>query len=279
MSNYARNYAKFYPKRIRVITMDVTGTIVSFRGTLTDHYLSAARQCGVTFNESDVDIENAFNRAYKETSIRYPCFGGGTLPAKDWWRICVMRSFDLAGVGIEQRHQENVFQRIYSRFGSQLAYGAFQDAVPFLNWANRQGVVCGVASNADERYGDNILPMLGYTHENLKFMCFSKDLNVQKPDVKFFSKTMKKAELWLPSSSSSSPSFEEDPLLPSQVLHIGNDFEKDFEGAQRAGMFSLLLDRYGNDELSNHWKRRGAPVYNDLLDVVAWIGRTKCRLG
>jgi hypothetical protein len=46
-----------------------------------------------------------------------------------------------------------VFQRIYSVFGSQAAYEKFDDATPFLNWANRHNIACGLLSNADDRYG------------------------------------------------------------------------------------------------------------------------------
>lgn len=44
-------WPKVRPRRIRAITMDVTGTLVSFRGTLEDHYLGSARKCGVEFDE------------------------------------------------------------------------------------------------------------------------------------------------------------------------------------------------------------------------------------
>ena len=34
------------------------------------------------------------------------------------------------------------------------------------------------------------------------------------------------------------------PLQPNEVLHIGNDFTKDFQGAKNAGFHAVLLDRY-----------------------------------
>jgi hypothetical protein len=80
-----------------MITMDVTGTIVSFRGTLEDHYIGAAKKCGI----HDVDgtkINEAFSRAYKDTCYRYPCFGGDDISAKEWWKECVNKSFRLAGM-------------------------------------------------------------------------------------------------------------------------------------------------------------------------------------
>lgn len=85
--------------------------------------------------------------------IVYPCFGNTEITAKEWWKICVVRSFELAGVQMTEHQQENVFQRIYSLFGSQACYEIFEDALPFLHWADRKKLICGVLSNADERYG------------------------------------------------------------------------------------------------------------------------------
>jgi putative hydrolase of the HAD superfamily len=51
------------------------------------------------------------------------------------------------------QQQEIVFQRIYSVFGSQAAYERFDDALPFLHWADRNNIMCGLLSNADDRYG------------------------------------------------------------------------------------------------------------------------------
>lgn len=65
-----------------------------------------------------------------------------------------MRSLELAGAPkMDRELEERVFQRIYSIFGSQSAYERFEDALPFLHWAGRHGVACGLLSNADERYG------------------------------------------------------------------------------------------------------------------------------
>jgi putative hydrolase of the HAD superfamily len=260
---------KIRPKRIRLITMDVTGTIVSFRGTLEQHYVGAAAKCGVT-GVDKTKISDAFGKAYKETCQAYPCFGSDVITAKQWWKECVVKSFRYAGVEMDEATEDQVFQRIYSTFGSNAAYEIFPDALPFLKWAQRSGLVCGVLSNADERYGDSILPMLGLTHDDLQFRCFSKDLKLEKPDARVFMSAIKAGEPFLLGG---------DPCDPSQVLHIGNDFRKDFEGARRAGIHSVLLDRYGETEHAAEWRRRGAVVHTDLLDVVEWLGRSNCKLG
>ena len=291
------NWPKIMPRRLRLITMDVTGTIVSFRGTLEEHYLGAAAKCGVTPEDVNASkISASFNKAYKETSIRYPCFGGDEVSAKQWWRECVVKSFRLAGVTMDEVTEERVFQRIYSTFGSNAAYEIFPDAKPFLKWARRNGLVCGVLSNADERYGDSILPMLGLTHDELQFQCYSKDLKLEKPDPRVFMAAIKHGEPFLhqlPDGSFARPTTITGydnlsnhtshhnfvPVETSEVLHIGNDFNKDFEGARRIGIHSVLLDRYKEHDKAEEWRRRGAPVFRDLMDVIEYLGRADCKLG
>lgn len=208
-------FPKVRPKRVRVITCDVTGTLVSFRGTLEEHYLGSAEKCGVEL-EPDVPIGSAFNKAYQEVCQLHPCFGGSNISGKDWWKLCVSKSFEYAGVdNMTEEQKERVFQRIFSAFGSLRAYEKFSDTLPFLRFAARNHIVCGVLSNADERYRDSILPMLGVTDDELHFQCFSKDVEIEKPDPRFFAAAMKAAEYHLPNSQS-------DPLKPSECLHIGN---------------------------------------------------------
>ncbi|CAB9507576.1 Haloacid dehalogenase-like hydrolase [Seminavis robusta] len=288
-------WPKIRPVRIKVITMDVTGTIVSFRGTLEEHYVGAAEKSGIPSSQLQHKRFGAsFNQAYKECCEMHPCFGGNIMSAKEWWRICVQRSFQLAGVEMDPHQQDVVFQRIYSTFGSHAAYESFQDAKPFLQWARRSGLVTGILSNADERYGDSILPMLGITLDEVQFHCFSKDYQIEKPHSQFFQAAIRAAVPWLLANQPTKFQKEQQLLLqpkgssvvnldaicaPSEVLHIGNDYEKDFEGARRAGMHCVLLDRYAEDEKAAEWKRRGAPVLKDLLDVVEFLGRSNCRLG
>lgn len=122
--------------------------------------------------------------------------------------------------------------------------------------------------------------MLGLTADELQFQCFSKDFGIEKPDSRFFLAAVKQAEESLCVFSPDGGSItESDPLLPSQVLHVGNDFTKDFEGARRAGLHAVLLDRYNEKELAAEWQRRGAIVLKDLLDVVEFLGRSNCLLG
>jgi len=257
-------------RRLRAISMDVTGTMVQFSGRVEDHYAGAAKWCGVELTQSEVDsIPRSFSQAYKETCVAHPCFGNDSMSAKQWWRHCVIRCLELSGAKMTRDQEERVFQRVYSIFGSHATYAAFPDARPFLKWAHRRGIICGVVSNADERYGDSILPMLDLA-DKLSFMVFSKEVGVEKPSRQIYEAAVHAAEPWLMRSARWGP--DAAPLIPSEVLHIGNDFEKDYLGAKEAGFQAVLIDRFKNGE-GEEWKERGAPVFSDLIDVVEYFAR------
>lgn len=264
-------------RRIRAITCDVTGTLVSFLGRIEDHYGEAARICGVDLSpEKKLKIPKCFNAAYKETSEAFPCFGNDHISAKEWWRICVKRSFELVGTSMDEPSQERVFQRVYATFGSHAAYGVFDDAKPFLKWCKRKGIACGVLSNADERYGDSILPMLGLS-EHMQFLTFSKNVGWEKPQQQIFNAAIKEAQPWLCLGKETKKNIQR--LKPEEVLHIGNDFQKDYIGAKKAGFHAVLLDRYDEKEVAEGWRNDGALVFKDLIDVVEWLGREQYELG
>ncbi|KAL3795340.1 hypothetical protein HJC23_009513 [Cyclotella cryptica] len=264
-------------RRIRAISCDVTGTLVSFKGKIEEHYGNAARACGIELPpEQAACIPKMFKQAYKETCAIHPCFGNSEISSKEWWRRCVRKSFDLVGTSMTEPEQERVFQRVYSTFGSHAAYAAFPDAVPFLNWCHRRGIACGVISNADERYGDSILPMLGL-QDSMQFLTFSKNVGFEKPHRKIFQAAMQEAEPWLCLTNSNV--MDAGPLKPDEILHIGNDYEKDYVGATEAGFHAVLLDRYDEKEVADEWRANGALVYKDLIDVVEYLGRQQFELG
>ena len=151
-----------------------------------------------------------------------------------------------------------------------------------MKWCHRRGIATGVISNADERYGDSILPMLGLG-DDMNFLTFSKNVGFEKPGKEIFQAAMKQAEPWLclvnPDKDGDSFNPYCPPLKPEEVLHIGNDFKKDYIGAKNAGFHAALLDRYDEKELAYSWRQKGAPVFKDLIDVVEYLGSEQFELG
>ena len=112
----------------------------------------------------------------------------------------------------------------------------------------------GIISNADERYGDAILPMLDLS-DHLDFTVFARDVGAMKPDQRIFDVTLAaKANV----AREVLYGADTAPIGFSDVLHVGNSFSKDFVGARDAGMRVVLLDRFGRaapDEESSEGRR------------------------
>eukprot|EP00465_Bigelowiella_longifila_P015496 CAMPEP_0185254366 /NCGR_PEP_ID=MMETSP1359-20130426/3136_1 /TAXON_ID=552665 /ORGANISM="Bigelowiella longifila, Strain CCMP242" /LENGTH=244 /DNA_ID=CAMNT_0027837313 /DNA_START=167 /DNA_END=901 /DNA_ORIENTATION=- len=236
--------------------------MLSYKGSVGQWYCSAAKRSGIPCVNFD-DIERGFRESYKETSEKYPCFGGSTMTSKEWWKICVKRSFELAGQAVPSHKFERLFQRIYSLFGSPRIYEAFDDVTPFLNWAKRRGIVVGVVSNSDERYVDGVLPMLDIAHD-LDFMIVSKKVGCEKPEPDIFKAALKSARQF--------PGLQD--LRPEQVLHIGDNYIKDYCGAKDFGCHGLLMNRYDDFDLDDS-KAKSVPVVHDFLEVVESISYAK----
>lgn len=98
---------------LRLVTLDVTGTVLKFTGKIGELYAHAAERFGVEVPNADL-IHKGFKRAYKETLEEYPHFGGGAMSSKAWWKICVIKSFQYAGCHYDDITNELVFQRVYS---------------------------------------------------------------------------------------------------------------------------------------------------------------------
>lgn len=77
---------------LKCVTVDVTGTLMGYKGVLGDYYCMAAKRAGLPCPDYE-RMHQGFKVAYKEMDQMYPCFGFGKLPNQEWWRICVKKAF------------------------------------------------------------------------------------------------------------------------------------------------------------------------------------------
>lgn len=80
-------------RKLRCITVDVTGTLIAYKGELGDYYCMAAKSVGLPCPDYK-RMHEGFKTAYTDMAKRYPCFGyAAKMPNVDWWRSCVKDSF------------------------------------------------------------------------------------------------------------------------------------------------------------------------------------------
>ncbi|XP_042504362.1 haloacid dehalogenase-like hydrolase domain-containing protein 3 isoform X2 [Macadamia integrifolia] len=241
--------------KLRCITIDVTGTLIAYKGELGDYYCMAAKAVGLPCPDYK-RMHEGFKAAYTDMAKRYPCFGHAEkMPNIVWWKSCVKDSFIRSGYDYDEETFEKVFRRIYSVFGSSAPYTLFQDSQPFLRWAREQGIIVGLVSNAEYRYQDVILPALGLNEgSEWDFGVFSGLEGVEKPDPRIYEIALDKAG----------------KIAPEDTLHIGDSFRKDYLSAKSVGMHALLLDRFKSTD-ADSWRKSGAVVLPDLMAAQAWL--------
>lgn len=241
--------------KLRCITVDVTGTLIAYKGELGDYYCMAAKAAGLPCPDYR-RMHEGFKAAYTDMAKRYPCFGhAAKMPNIDWWRSCVKDSFIRAGYEYDDETFEKVFKRIYSSFGSSAPYSVFLDSQPFLRWARQKGLIVGIVSNAEYRYQDVILPALGLNRGlEWDFGVFSGIVGVEKPDPRIYQIALEKAG----------------NINPSEALHIGDSMRKDYLPARSVGMHALLLDRFKTPDAET-WRKSGAIVLPDLVAAQEWL--------
>lgn len=241
--------------KLRLITVDVTGTLIAYKGHLGDYYCMAAKSAGMPCPDYN-RMHEGFKLAYTEMARQYPCFGfAAKMPNIEWWRTCVKNSFVKAGYDYDEETFEKVFRRIYSAFGSSAPYSAFPDSQPFLRWAREKGLTVGIVSNAEYRYKDVILPALGLNQASeWDFGVFSGVVGVEKPDPRIYKIALEMAG----------------NVAPEEALHIGDSMRKDYTPARSIGMHALLLDRFKTADAES-WRQSGATVLPDLVATQEWL--------
>jgi len=79
--------------KLRCITVDVTGTLIAYKGVLGDYYCMAAKAMSLPCPDY-TRMHEGFKVAYTDMATKYPCFGqAARMPNVEWWRMCVRNSF------------------------------------------------------------------------------------------------------------------------------------------------------------------------------------------
>ena len=107
-----------------------------------------------------------------------------------------------------------------------LRYVVFDDVLPTLDELASRGVRCAVVSNWDCSLTE-VLAQLGILGR-FATVGVSAVVGARKPDPRIFTHVL--AMLG---------------LEPDQVIHVGDDVERDIRGARAAGLRAVLIDRSG----------------------------------
>ncbi|KAI5837254.1 HAD-like domain-containing protein [Morchella snyderi] len=277
-----RNYRSWQSSRPKVnllLTFDAFGTLFEPKDSIAAQYAHVAQEYGITGVEES-DIQRTFKQAFKRQASENPNYGKkfGMTP-EQWWTNVITNTFTPL---TKSPLPPSLAHTLLHRFASKEAYRLFPDALPLLNRLRKSTrydtVTLGVITNSDHRV-TSILNDLGIGVRGYKstvpgqphpekgmgdsalidFVAFSYDIGYEKPDRKIFDAARR---IW----NDLDPGADHGLLVP---VHAGDDYYKDFWGAQNASWNAILVDeRVKESAVTNGWKKGSSGDFVESLEEV-----------
>lgn len=217
---------------IQVIFFDAAETLFHINGSVADIYLHHAVQHGFRqTSDSQVLIGQAFQRAFRDAA---PPIFAVTDPLKLkqcerlWWFDIVHNVFYR--VGMFERFDE-FFEQVFQVFEDPRSWALFPETHAVLTKLREEGFELGIVSNFDSR----LFPVIRGLGIDRLFdtVTIASLAMAAKPASKIF-------EIAL----------EKHAIDPDEAIHVGDSVRDDLEGATKAGLTGVLLDRTGRAQAS-----------------------------
>ncbi|CAB3378391.1 Hypothetical predicted protein [Cloeon dipterum] len=208
----------------RLVTFDVTGTLLRFAQPPGVLYAGAAAQLGLRVHPDK--LQAAFRRQWKHMNLAKPNFGLGHEGWRPWWQETVIRTFVDAGVDTDHQTLFFLADNLINQFSDATCWCVRDGAAPLLEALNsRGGFTLGVISNWDPRLHGvlDATRLSQYFH----FVLTSYEAGHAKPERRIFDKALLMAGI--------------EGLEPQHALHVGDDALLDVQGARDAGWNAWLL--------------------------------------
>jgi putative hydrolase of the HAD superfamily len=209
---------------IKAILFDAAGTLFFLTKTVGDHYALVGRDVGLKLDAKQLD--HAFHTAWKQTPQRPPIDGPRENDDKGWWRELVGHVFDQVAPSLSELDRDNFFELAYEHFAEPGVWELYPE-VPGVLERLRSHFQLSVISNFDGRLRF-ILQHLGIS-KYFAHVFVSSELGADKPDPEIYRRALNLMH-----------------LDADEVLHVGDDVERDWKAATAAGLSVFRLDRPRN---------------------------------
>lgn len=211
--------------KFRAVLFDAADTLFTTRGSVGEIYADIARRYGS--HASTDAIQAAFARHFR---------GAGPISVqnqKQWWKEIVKQVF--SDVGMVDNFDE-FFDRVFEKFKDSQGWMLFPETLETLEELRRLGLKLGIISNFDSRVY-SVLDSL-QIRRFFDAITLSSETGYSKPDREIFESAV--LALDVPSAA---------------ILVVGDSPEDDVEGAMRAGLSAILIDRKKRHATESHLRR------------------------
>jgi putative hydrolase of the HAD superfamily len=209
---------------IKAVFFDAVGTLFRLTNTVGDHYAYVGGEIGLDLDAQD--LEHAFHTAWKQMPQRAAIDGPRENDDKGWWRELVDHVLEEVAPSLNEFDRDNFFEIAYEHFAEASVWELYPE-VPGVLEKLQPRFQLAVVSNFDGRLRF-ILEHLGIS-KYFVHVFVSSELGADKPDLEIYRRALRVMK-----------------LNPSEVLHVGDDPERDWDAATGAGLSIFRLDRPKN---------------------------------
>src|SRR5436309_11219896 len=209
---------------LKAIFFDAVGTLFYLNGTVGYHYALVGGEVGLTLKADQLD--RAFYSAWKEMPQRAAIDGPRENDDKGWWRELVDLVLDQVAPSLSEFDRDNFFEVAYQHFAEAGVWELYPEVSGVLEELQPRFQLA-VVSNFDGRLRF-ILEHLGIS-KYFAHVFVSSEIGADKPDPEIYRRALTLMD-----------------LKSSEVLHVGDDSQRDWKAASAAGLSVFRLDRKRN---------------------------------
>ena len=209
---------------ITTIFFDAAGTLIHLRKSVGHHYSFVAEQIGLRLDSGALD--RAFADCWKRMPRRPAIEGPRPDDDTGWWRELVERVLDQVAPDLNELDRDAYFEAVYGHFAEAGVWETYPDVSDVVAALHRRFELA-VVSTFDGRLR-MILEHLGLT-KFFAHVFLSSELGADKPDPEIYRRAARLSS-----------------KRPNEILHAGDDPERDWTGAAAAGLSVFRLQRPQN---------------------------------
>jgi putative hydrolase of the HAD superfamily len=209
---------------MKAIFFDAVGTLIHLTKSVGQHYHLVAQRQGLNLDPNFLD--QAFAQVWREMPPRPAIAEPREDDDKGWWRDLVERMLARIPGKIDPLDRDNFFEAAYSHFAEAGVWTLYPEVFDTLAVLAPRFELA-IVSNFDGRLRV-ILEQLTISRFFARVFV-SSEIGADKPDPEIYRRALAISG-----------------LSPKEVLHVGDDPERDWAGARAAGLEVFELKRPHN---------------------------------
>ncbi|HQU09258.1 MAG: hypothetical protein B7X06_03905 [Verrucomicrobia bacterium 21-51-4] len=204
--------------RIKAVTLNAMGTLIEPTPSVAEIYSSVLQ--GFEIHIPEDELADRFKNTYEAFRPQWPTKCTGTKSEREFWDLVAKHTLgDLCPTN----KQRSVHKALWDAFGKAENWQELPGVRPVLELLAGSNLVLALLSNGGSRLSRKILKGLGMK-PLFQDIFIASEIGYAKPDTRFFEHARAVLD-----------------LAPHEILHVGNHWEEDVEGALAAGWQAAWL--------------------------------------